>query len=54
VARIEVPPEDHQRIIDEKVCRAIVAGLRSAGFRFVCVDLAGFRSGGLNEVLREE
>ena len=46
VARIELPAEDMTRAVE---CRAaIVAGVRAAGYRFVALDLAGFRSGSLN------
>jgi uncharacterized protein len=45
VARIELPAEDLARALDQ--AQAIVAGVRRAGYRFVCLDLAGFRSGSL-------
>jgi uncharacterized protein len=41
VARIEVPLEDLPRAIEHR--DAIVAGIRSAGYRHVTLDLAGFR-----------
>ena len=46
IARLELPPEEFPTIIahhDE-----IVSGIKAAGYRFVTLDLAGFRSGGLN------
>jgi pyridinium-3,5-biscarboxylic acid mononucleotide sulfurtransferase len=46
VARIEVPVEDFPRVIAHQA--EIVAGARAAGYRFVTLDLAGFRSGSLN------
>lgn len=54
VGRIEVPLEDHGRILDETVRCAVIRGVRDAGFRYVTLDLEGFRSGRLNEVLGEE
>ncbi|MCX6046395.1 MAG: ATP-dependent sacrificial sulfur transferase LarE [Chloroflexi bacterium] len=46
VARLELPKEDFARAIE---CHAqIVSGLRAAGYRFVTLDLAGFRTGSLN------
>ena len=49
LARLEVPPEDVGRAAAQ---RAEIAGaLRSLGFRYVTLDLVGFRSGSLNEVL---
>jgi uncharacterized protein len=54
VGRIEVPLADQARLLEEGVRRAVVDGVREAGFRFVAVDLEGFRSGRLNEALAEE
>jgi uncharacterized protein len=54
VGRIEVPREELARILDESVRETVVRGLRGAGFRYVTLDLEGFRSGSLNEVLGEE
>jgi uncharacterized protein len=51
VARIEIPLEDHRRALDENVRHAIIQGIRRAGFRYVALDLEGFRSGRLNETL---
>jgi pyridinium-3,5-biscarboxylic acid mononucleotide sulfurtransferase len=52
VARIEVPPEDFARVLERR--EAIDAALRAAGYRYVTLDLRGFRSGSLNEGLRGE
>ncbi len=43
VARIEVPVADFERVMADRA--AIVDGVRAAGYRHVCLDLAGFRSG---------
>ncbi|MCA9073960.1 MAG: ATP-dependent sacrificial sulfur transferase LarE [Planctomycetaceae bacterium] len=51
LARIEVPIEDIPRLAEPTIRNAIDARLRSLGFRTVTLDLAGFRSGNLNEVL---
>lgn len=49
VARIEVPLE---RVADLlQVRERVLAGFRTAGFVFVTVDLAGLRSGSMNELL---
>jgi pyridinium-3,5-biscarboxylic acid mononucleotide sulfurtransferase len=50
VARIEVPPDAIARLIEPEMCRAVVAHLKSVGFKYVSVDIEGFRSGSLNEV----
>jgi uncharacterized protein len=51
VARIEVRPEDVQRLAAPPTAAAVTAALRRAGFRYVAVDLEGYRTGSLNEVL---
>ncbi|MGE3621933.1 MAG: ATP-dependent sacrificial sulfur transferase LarE [Acidimicrobiia bacterium] len=49
VARIEVPVEQIGRVVErrDEVVEAVVA----AGYRWAALDLAGLRSGGLNQVL---
>lgn len=49
LARVEVPAEDITRVVQQR--EAINAALTGLGFRFVTLDLQGFRSGSLNEVL---
>lgn len=46
VARIEVGAEDFLRLNQPERRAYISARLRQAGFRFVCVDLEGYRPGG--------
>jgi len=47
VARIEVQPEDFPEILAMR--DAIVQAVKAAGYLYVTLDLAGFRSGSLNE-----
>jgi uncharacterized protein len=54
VARIEVRPEDMRKITTEPDCKRIVEKLKSIGFKYVTIDLQGFRSGSLNELLTKE
>jgi uncharacterized protein len=49
VARIEVMPEEMGRLWEERA--RILKSLRSIGFPYVTVDLAGYRSGSMDEVL---
>jgi uncharacterized protein len=49
VARIEVAPEELQRAWDLR--ERIASGVRSAGFAYASLDLDGYRSGSMNEVL---
>lgn len=50
IARIELAPEDVPRFLDEDVRCSVVNGLKSLGYRYVTLDLQGYRSGSLNEV----
>lgn len=51
LARIEVTRDDMQRIFAEHLTEAIVTRLKTIGYTYVTIDLQGFRSGSLNEVL---
>ena len=51
VARVEIAPEELARALDPEAARAIVAALKPLGFRYVALDLEGYRTGALNEVL---
>lgn len=54
LARIEVPLAELARFTAEPVCSDLVHRFRDLGFRFVTLDLAGFRSGSLNELVSLE
>ncbi|MDD9995767.1 MAG: ATP-dependent sacrificial sulfur transferase LarE [Dehalococcoidia bacterium] len=51
VARIEVPVEQIPGMVDPSARARIVAAVKGAGYAYVAVDLEGFRSGSMNEVL---
>jgi uncharacterized protein len=51
LARIEVPAESLADVI--KYREEIVDKVKKAGFTYVTLDLSGFRSGSMNEVLRD-
>ena len=53
IARIELPVEDIKRIYDDNLHDKITEKFRSLGFVWVTLDLAGFRSGSMNEILKE-
>ncbi len=53
-ARIEVPATQIARLSAEPLRSEVNGALRDLGYAYVCVDLAGFRSGSLNEVLPAE
>jgi len=48
VARIEVGPEEFSRLNQPDLRAHISALLRKAGFRFICMDLEGYRPGGIS------
>ena len=48
VARIELPLCELPRITEPALRKQVVERLKEAGFRFVALDLEGFRSGSLN------
>ncbi len=52
VARIEVPPDAMPMLVDPGVRDRVVSELRRVGYLWVTLDLAGFRSGSLNDALR--
>jgi len=54
VARIEISPEELPRALDVEMARKMAAAFKELGFKFVALDLEGYRSGALNEVLRKE
>ncbi len=54
IARIEVPAEKIDFITSPPVRTQVVEKLKSLGFKFVTVDLQGFRSGALNEALSQK
>ena len=51
LARIEVPTDELARIVEPTLRTQLVARFRELGFAYVSLDLEGFRSGALNEVL---
>lgn len=53
VVRIEVRPEDLPRLVGEPIRSQVVQTCKDVGFRYVTLDLQGFRSGSMNEGLSE-
>jgi uncharacterized protein len=51
LARIEVPLEDLARLADPAVRETLVRDFRALGFKYVTLDLEGFRSGSMNAVI---
>lgn len=53
VARIEVPAEELLELFNDARRTEIGEKLKSFGYKWVAVDIEGFRSGSLNEALRD-
>lgn len=51
MARIEIMPEEFEKLIEKEMREEIVSKLKSYGFTYVSMDLAGYRTGSMNETL---
>ena len=51
IARIEAPAEDLPRLFENDVHTRIVTALKEIGFKYVALDMQGYRTGSLNETL---
>ncbi len=54
VARIEVPPERIAEIAAPEMRRRVVERFKALGYKYVTLDLQGYRTGSMNEVLSDE
>jgi uncharacterized protein len=52
VARIEVPPGRVEEVVDRDMRHAILEGLRDVGYRYITLDLEGYRMGSMNESIK--
>jgi uncharacterized protein len=52
-ARIEIERADFRRLLDDGAAEAITEAFKKLGFTYVCLDLAGYRTGSMNEGLME-
>jgi pyridinium-3,5-biscarboxylic acid mononucleotide sulfurtransferase len=51
-ARIEVDREDIIRLVSEESKRMIVDSFKALGYAYICIDLEGYRTGSMNEVIK--
>ena len=51
LARIEILTEEMGRLMDGPLREQVVDHLKGIGYRYITLDLQGFRSGSMNEVL---
>lgn len=54
IARIEVPEEDIPKLLGEKLRRQVISHFKKLGYSYVTVDLEGYRTGSMNEVLERD
>lgn len=52
LARLEIGREEMARALEPAINQALVTGLNEVGYKYVSLDLQGYRTGSLNEVLR--
>ena len=54
LARIELLPEDIQKAMSGETRKIITERLKDYGFQYVTMDLTGYRTGSMNEVLKQQ
>lgn len=54
MARIEVPATEIAELSEPEIRRAVVEEFEQLGFKFITLDLAGFRSGGFTKLVPSE
>lgn len=54
LVRIEVLKEDIPKLLEEKLRKQILSFFKKLGYNYITVDLEGYRTGSMNEVLKEE
>lgn len=52
IARIEVSPDELKDLLDDKKRLAVIKRFREIGFTYITLDLQGYRSGSMNEVIK--
>ena len=53
MARIEILPEEFPKLISDDVRNRITTAFKSFGFTYVSMDLIGYRTGSMNEVIKK-
>ena len=51
IARIEITPSEFEKLISDDIRSEINRMLKSLGFDYITMDLGGYRTGSMNEVL---
>ncbi|MCK4759039.1 MAG: ATP-dependent sacrificial sulfur transferase LarE [Candidatus Aminicenantes bacterium] len=51
IARVEIEPQEFSKIVEKATKEKIINAFKKFGFIYITLDLAGFRSGSMNEPL---
>ena len=51
IARIEISAEDFSKLFDPRIKDTISRSLKELGYKYIAIDLDGYRTGSLNEAL---
>lgn len=54
IARIEVDPKERRKFFNEEIMDRISEELKKLGYKYVALELSGYRSGSLDEVLTQK
>jgi pyridinium-3,5-biscarboxylic acid mononucleotide sulfurtransferase len=52
MVRLEIAPEEMEKALSLEMARRFTELFKGLGFKYVTLDLEGYRQGSLNEVLR--
>ena len=53
MARIEVEPDDIEKITKQETKNKIIVEFKKLGFKYITVDLQGYRTGSMNEIIKD-
>jgi uncharacterized protein len=51
IVRLEISPNEMEKVLNKNLIDSIAEKFRKIGFRYVTLDLQGFRSGAMNEMI---
>jgi uncharacterized protein len=54
LARIEVSQEEFERLMEKPTRDTVVRKFKEIGFHYISLDLQGYRTGSMNEALRNK
>lgn len=54
LVRLEIAPEEMEKALDKKVIDKLAESFRQLGFKYVTLDLNGYRPGAMNEVIKNK